>query len=129
MYKIILLMRRRPEMSVEDFRHYYESHHAPLATRHSAGLSRYVRRYLSPHPHPETGPATEPPFDVITELWFEDKGVFDATLAYITTHKLPPEIVEDEAKLFDRTSFRICTVEEHETDWTGAKLPLADMPD
>jgi uncharacterized protein (TIGR02118 family) len=114
-YKIILFMKRRPGMSVEAFREYYENSHAPLCESYMSGVSRYVRRYIDPQPHPETGPVDELPFDVITELWFEDEAVFRATLAYTTTTVMPDVIVEDERNLFDRTSFRIATVVEHDS--------------
>jgi hypothetical protein len=115
-YKILLFMKRRPDISVEAFRDYYETRHAPLATRHSQGIKRYIRRYLDPQPHPETGPAGELPFDVITELWFEDERIFRGALRYITTTIMPDEIVADERNLFDRTSFRIATVVERESE-------------
>jgi hypothetical protein len=60
-YKILLFMKRRPGMSVEDFREYYETKHVPLAEKYSSGISRYVRRYVDPQPHPETGWATTCP--------------------------------------------------------------------
>lgn len=113
MHKILLFMKRRPDLSVEAFRDYYETRHAPLAETYSQGVSRYIRRYIDPQPHPETGAFTDGP-DVITELWFEDEKVYRATLAYITTSLMPDEIVADEANLFDRASFRIATVVEHE---------------
>lgn len=113
-YKILLFMKRRPDLTVEAFRDYYETHHAPLAQKYSRGIIRYVRRYIDPQPHPETGPAGELPFDVITELWFDDKRVFDATVKYLSTTIMPDEIVEDEQRLFDRSSFRIATVVERE---------------
>ena len=115
-YKIMLFMKRRPGMSIEAFRDYYENSHAPLCAKNISGVSRYVRRYIDPRPHPETGPVDELPFDVITELWFEDEAVFHATLNYITTTTMPDNIVEDERNLFDRTSFRIATVVERESD-------------
>lgn len=115
-YKILLFMKRRSDISVEAFRDYYETRHAPLAERHSRGVSRYIRRYIDPQAHPETGAWTDGP-DVITELWFEDEKIYRATLAYITTSLMPDEIVADEANLFDRTSFRIATVEEKESDF------------
>jgi hypothetical protein len=115
-YKILLLMKRRPGMSVEEFRDYYENNHAPLGAKYSQGITRYVRRYLEPQPHPETGPAAELPYDVITELWFEDEAIFKGTLQYLTTSIMPDEIVEDEKKLFDRSSFRTATVVECDTD-------------
>lgn len=115
-YKIMLFMKRRPGMSVEAFRDYYENSHAPLCAKTSSGVSRYIRRYIDPLSHPETGPIDELPFDVITELWFEDEAVFRATVNYITTTVMPDEIIEDEKNLFDRTSFRIATVVERESD-------------
>ena len=81
-------------------------------------MDRYVRRYIDPLPHPETGPAGELPFDVITELWFSDETVFNATVAYLTTSKMPEEVIADEMKLFDRSSFRLATVVEHESTST-----------
>ena len=119
-YKILMPMKRRPGMSVEDFRAYYEGHHAPMAARYSRGITRYVRRYLDPHPHPETGPCDELPYDVITELWFEDEAIFKGTLAYLTSQIMPAEVIEDERRLFDRSSFRIVTVVECDTDLVAA---------
>ncbi|HUD27657.1 MAG TPA: EthD domain-containing protein [Novosphingobium sp.] len=110
-YKILLFMKKRADISIEAFREYYETRHAPLAEKYSSGVSRYIRRYVDPQPHPETGAFTDGP-DVITELWFEDEKVYRATLAYITTSLMPDEIVADEANLFDRASFRIATVVE-----------------
>lgn len=115
-YKILLPMKRKPGMSVEAFRDYYENHHAPLAAKSSGMLSRYVRRYLEPHAHPETGEPGELPYDVITELWFDDEATFRGTLAYLTSTLMPAEIVADEEHLFDRSSFRILTVIECDTD-------------
>ena len=115
-YKILLFMKRRPGMSVEAFRDYYENHHVPLCLKYASAMKRYVRRFVNPLPHPETGPCDEPVFDVITELWFDDKAVFEGTVKYITTTIMPDEIVDDEKNLFDRTSFRLATVTEVETD-------------
>jgi hypothetical protein len=114
-YKILLFMKRREDMSVAAFRDYYETHHVPLCERYSSGVTRYLRRYIDPQPHPETGPAAELPFDVITELWFDDEALFKGTLRYLTTTIMPDIITADEAQLFDRTSFRIATVVECES--------------
>ena len=114
-YKILMFMKRRPGMTVEAFRDYYENHHAPLCEKYTRNLKRYIRRFINPLPHPETGPVDELPFDVITELWFDDEAQFKGTVDYITTSIMPDEVVEDEKKLFDRTSFRIATVVERES--------------
>lgn len=120
-WKILLFMKRRPGMSVEDFRAYYENRHAPLALEHGATMSRYVRRYLDPQPHAETGTCGELPYDVVTELWFDDDVKFRRTLGYITQHVMPDHIVADEMNLFDRPTMRIATVVECESDLSSAR--------
>lgn len=114
-FKILLFMKRRGDISIAQFRDYYENSHAPLCARYSGQVCRYVRRYITPQPHPETGPAAEMAFDVITELWFDQEATYLATLDYITTNIMPDNIIEDEMNLFDRNSFRIAILIECET--------------
>ena len=100
-------------MTFEAFRDYYENHHVPLCEKYtSSGLSRYVRRFLTPHPNPETGATEELQFDVITELWFKDEATFRGTVKYLTTGILPDDVVADEKRLFDRDKTRMATVVE-----------------
>lgn len=114
-YKILLFMKRRPGMTMAAFQDYYENHHVPLALKYSSGVSRYMRRFLTPHPNPETGASDELQFDVITELWFEDEATFRGTVKYLATSIMPDEIVADEKNLFDRKTMRMATVVECET--------------
>jgi hypothetical protein len=114
-YKILLFMKRRPGMTFEAFQDYYENHHAPLCEKYASGISRYVRRFLTSHPNPETGATEELQFDVITELWFEDEAIFRGTVEYLATSIMPAEVVEDEKRLFDRTKTRMATVIECES--------------
>ncbi len=111
-YKILLFMKRRPGMSVEAFQDYYENHHAPLCVTYASGMKRYERRFLTPHPNPETGATEELAFDVITELWFDDETIFRNTVTYLSTSKMPEAVVEDEKRLFDRSKTRMATVVE-----------------
>lgn len=114
-HKILLFMKRRPGMSMEAFQDYYENHHAPLCAKYASGVSRYIRRFLTPHPNPETGETGELPYDVITELWFEDEAVFRGTVDYLSTSIMPDEVVADEKRLFDRPKLRMATVIERES--------------
>jgi len=120
-FKVVEFMKRRPGMSVADFRSYYENYHAPLCEKYCTGLTRYIRRYIDPLPHPETGPAGELPFDVMTELWLDDESAFRSLVQYITTTIMPDEIIEDEKQFLDRTSFRIATLVEAESDLSAVK--------
>lgn len=115
MFKILLFMKRRPGMSVEDFRSYYESRHVPLCLKYTQGVARYVRRFLDPQIHAETGKNDEMPYDVITELWFDDRAIWEASVAHISTTIMPDEVVADELNVFDRPTMRMATVVECET--------------
>lgn len=108
-FKILIFMKRRHGLDVETFRNYYEQHHVPLCQKYSSGISRYVRRYLTPHTHGVTGERTEFEYDVITELWFDNEKVFKGTLNYLSTETMSDEIVADEERFLDRTSFRLVT--------------------
>ena len=53
MVKLVGLLKRRPGMSTDEFRAYYETHHKKLGDRYLAGFAdRYLRRYLNPFPDP-----------------------------------------------------------------------------
>jgi len=114
-YKILLFMKRRPGMTMAEFQDYYENHHAPLCEKYTAGVSRYIRRFVAPHRNPETGNDGELDFDVITELWFDDEATFKGTVKYLATSIMPDEVVEDEKRLFDRSKTRMATVVERES--------------
>ena len=121
-YKILLLMKRRPGMSMAEFQDYYENRHVPLALRYDTGvIKRYVRRYLEPRPHAESGTCDELPYDVISELWFDDEAAFRGTLQHLTSNIMSDEVVADEMNLFDRPTMRIATVIECETDFAALR--------
>ena len=114
-FKILLFMKRKPGMSVEAFRDYYETRHVPLCRKYTGGVTRNIRRFLNPQPHAESGQNEELPYDVITELWFNDEATWKATVEYISTHVMPDDVVADELNLFDRPTMRMATVVEHES--------------
>ena len=116
LFKILLFMKRRPGMTVEEFQQYYEEKHVPLALKYARGMKSYTRRFVYPQTHVETGPCSDLGFDVITELGFDDEATFKGTLKYLSTSHLPDEVIEDEKQLFDRTSFRIATCTEYVTE-------------
>jgi hypothetical protein len=116
-HKIILFLKRKPGMSVQDFRDYYESHHRLLAEKYSKGVARYVRRYIEP----VAGGTAEAlgdelGFDVITEVWIADRAMFEQVGAFLARNAPPPDVLEDELKLFDRAKSRVATVVEFESD-------------
>ena len=115
-YKILLFMKRRPGMTMDDFRDYYENHHVRFGEESSRGITRYIRRYIDPMPNPETGDDSELPYDVITELWFDDRAMFEGTVKFLSTTVMSDEVIDDEKNLFDRSKNRMATVAEYESD-------------
>lgn len=123
-YKVLIFLKRRKGMSLDAFREHYEGVHAALSLKNSAGgLRRYVRRYVEPLPQAPTGESSELDFDVVTELWFDDRAVFENVVKFAARGRLPAEVVADEERLFDRSKSRYATVVECESDLSalGAK--------
>ena len=57
------MSRRRPELTRDAFREYYETRHAPLAIQH-VRFTKYVRNHLIAPSNAE--------FDVVSEFWLVD---------------------------------------------------------
>ena len=118
-YKILLFLKRRPGMTMEEFRDYYENHHVRFLEENPGAIVRYLRRYIEPRPNPESGDDSELAYDVITELWFEDKAAYEGTVQFLSTSTMSGEVVEDEKRLFDRSKIRMATITECESNLKG----------
>jgi hypothetical protein len=114
-YKILIFLKRRPGLSLAEFRDYYETQHMPLCMKYMSGVQRYFRRYVELLPDPTTGEPRELDFDVITELWFDDRKTSEMVLKYGTRSQLPDEVIADEERVFDRSKTRYAAVTENET--------------
>ena len=110
MFKMIILAKRKSGMSLEAFRDYYETRHAPLALSISDKMARYTRNYLTP-----LQPGAEPAYDVVTEVWFDSKEQFDRNFAELAAAPEKQQIIaQDEENLFDRstiTFFRYSSIQ------------------
>jgi hypothetical protein len=116
MIKQILLLKRRPGMSMEDFKKYYENHHVKIVEKYMTPAKRYVRRYVKPQKNPMTGQVVELDFDVVTEIWWESKADMEAVGKKLAAANLYPVIHEDEKQLFASHDNRTFTVEECDSD-------------
>ena len=109
MLKSIVLLKRNPELSPEQFRKRYEEVHAPLGKKLFPFMRKYVRRYVIAAPF---SPAdTEPKFDCITEEWFDDMEAFQSMMDIYAGETGRP-IREDEKELFDMTRLEYLFVED-----------------
>jgi hypothetical protein len=124
MMKVLLLLKRRPGLSLAEFIERYETVHVPLAEKHATTMRHYERRYLHPGSHVLFGDVVaEPEYDVITELWYDDVAAF--TDQQDDLRRRPEQvaaIIEDEEKLFDRAKSRLVFVEDHVSDLSSGGL-------
>jgi len=77
MVKMIICLRRRPDLTPEAFQQHWRDVHAPLVVRHATtlGIKRYVQIYAR-----EAAAAGGRPegFDGIGEIWIESVEAFRA---------------------------------------------------
>jgi uncharacterized protein (TIGR02118 family) len=73
MIKIVALLKRRPDVTLEEFCRYYEFQHAPLAARTiPPEVKGAIRRYVQNHALRLGRSQTDPPYDCVTEIGFDD---------------------------------------------------------
>jgi uncharacterized protein (TIGR02118 family) len=85
MIKLIVAVRRRADMSPEDFQHHWRSQHATLV-RNCPATTKYVRRYVQCHTLLAEYAQSEVAFDGTAELWFDsvaDKDAFFSDPDYL----------------------------------------------
>jgi uncharacterized protein (TIGR02118 family) len=128
MLKVLLLLKRRPGLTLSEFIEHYEKVHVPLAEKHARGLLRYERHYLHPSPTDIHGNEVgEPEYDVLTELWYESREAFQKSHGGMSRNpERIAEIIADEEKLFDRAKSRLAFVEDRVSD-LGARAPRAGV--
>jgi len=110
-YKLLIFMKRRHDTSPQQFREYYERTHSKLGERigREVGVCYYARRYL----HSLT--ESEFDYDVLTEVWWEDRSKFETVAGRVSRGVLPAGVAEDEERFLDRSKTRFVTVEECES--------------
>lgn len=115
MFKTIHLLTKKPGMSSDEFREYYENVHRQFV-KYLPGVRRYIRRYV----YPLSGDSDDHPgFDVLMEMWFDDEDSWRRGMASLQGSSHFQDLCKDEENLFDRSKIvpsRSMRVEEFETD-------------
>ncbi len=113
MIKVVTLLFKRPDLSTEEFRDYYESHHRFLGEKY---LSPHALKYIRRYPILAGDGAETPGFDVMMEVWFDNYYSMEAAMADMSTEAAQRELAEDEEQLFDRDRTQSFIVDECESD-------------
>ncbi|MGE8318585.1 MAG: EthD domain-containing protein [Comamonas sp.] len=112
MYKCMALLRKRADISREQFEDYYRHHHAVLIRRLLPGLVDYRSNFIDlagAFVFPDAAPID---FDVITEMWFEDRAAYERFVAKAAEPAIAEQIARDEEHLFERGASRMFVVDE-----------------
>ncbi len=116
--KMIVLFRRKPGISPEHFREYYETRHAPLAARLFPYLAGYKRNYICrDRQHRRAGgeAIAELDYDVITEILFASRADYERMVRDMEDDSIREQVVEDEKQFIDRGATVAFLVDEEET--------------
>ncbi|HKQ84289.1 MAG TPA: EthD domain-containing protein [Steroidobacteraceae bacterium] len=116
--KLVVLLKKKPGMSFEEFQQYYENTHCKFI-RLIPRVQRYFRRYLHPlEGHPVNTRDDSLEYHVITELWFNSREDLDFAMRRNAEPDVLDVLIPDEEKLFDRSKTRVNIVEERYSDLT-----------
>ena len=112
--KIVILIKKKPGMSREDFINHYETSHAIIGKRLLGHLwTTYVRNYpkalmeYQPEDH-----SVEDSYDAVTEIWLKDEAALEEMGRIINDPVNNKLILEDEEKFQDRLKTRLLIVDE-----------------
>lgn len=117
MAKLIICIKRKPEMTREEFISYYESSHVVLAKRLLGHLmTSYTRNYPREllNYHPEDYDIAES-YDAITEMVLKDDDALAEMNRICNIPENAAAIMADEEVFQDRTKTRLIIVDSYTT--------------
>lgn len=107
MIKFSFLIKRIPEMSLEQFVDYHKNKHAPLFAS-IPETKQYVRRYVVSHPVEAPGfPA--PVYDGITDIYFDSFGDYQQ---FFSSENFLNKVNPDHINFFDIANVVIMVTNE-----------------
>ncbi|RLC96922.1 MAG: EthD family reductase [Chloroflexi bacterium] len=109
MVKEMVLVKRKPGLSREEFIRQYEEVMAPLMLKHCPGIKKYARNYVRTKLMAPPG-MEELEFDCITEVWYESKEAFKAFAEFAMSDQ--GKVIFDTEETFMDTSKTIAVLME-----------------
>ena len=117
MVKLIFCVRRRPDISEEEFHRYWREEHGPLVPNHArcSAFGRCRGAYLVGTGDPGAGRVrgTPEPFDGVAELWFDSVDSLMSSVASIDGVAAGEDLLVDERRFIDHARSPIFLAEEH----------------
>ena len=118
--KAIVLLKRRPDLTHQQFRDHYEGVHSKLAEKYLGHLFLEYRRNYPQHLNSGEEGAKIPnfaksPYDSLTEMRFPDRAAWDEAQRIMSDPVIGKIFSEDEERFMDRSEFRVFTCDEFES--------------
>ncbi|MFO7963349.1 MAG: EthD domain-containing protein [Desulfobacterales bacterium] len=106
MIRLTYLLRRKPDLSLEEFQTYWREKHGPLVAGHAERLNilRYVQVHTLDDPINAALPGNRKmlePYDGVAELWWTGREAFMAASASEEGRAAGAELIEDEKQFID----------------------------
>lgn len=114
MYKLMMLLKKRPDLTREQFIDHYDNRHVPLM--HSLlkrGAAVHRRNFVLPASAADEG--TDRECDVIVEIFYEDLETVQGVAQQMADPQIQRQMREDEDRFILKGSIRRFAVEVHET--------------
>lgn len=121
MLKQISVMKRHPDLTMEQFIRDYEERHAKFGEQLFAKAKRYVRRYVRPEKNPITGQVIELDFDVIMEIWWDARDDYEAAMRAVAKSNLLGAVTASGKRLFASQNNPAFTVIEYDSDMPSSR--------
>lgn len=110
--KVVAMLRKRADISREEFIRYYTENHAPLILSLLPGIVEYRRNFTVFDGAYVNEGAAAFDFDVLTEIRFRDRAAYDAAMQVSADPEVAQRIANDEENFLDRSGTRMFVVEE-----------------
>ncbi len=119
MIKLVYCIRKRDDVSAEEFHRYWLEEHGPRVRGHAKALGalRYVQSHTFDSEVNEglrKSRGASPPHDGITELWWSDLESLQAALGTEDGVEAGRDLLEDEGRFIDLAASTLFLTEEHE---------------
>ncbi len=108
MLKLVALLRRRPDMSYDEFVAHWRDHHGPLI-RDTPSIARHIARYEQHARHSADPWSGTEGVDGVAIQWFAD---FDAWKAFLAEPDYARLIAPDEARFLDGSKVEFVVLDE-----------------
>jgi uncharacterized protein (TIGR02118 family) len=116
---LVFVLRRRPELSEDEFHRYWRDQHAPLVRKHAdaLGIRRYSQLHTADTPFTEAIRASrgcEPSdYDGVALVWFDGLDALRAAASSPEGQAAGAALLEDERRLLDLERCLIWLTDDH----------------